>query len=94
MLLAAALRPASVAAQHTIAALDPIETSRRDTADADELLLTRTSITGIVRGATGLPLENTEVCVRGRGLLDQGAAPGPAAHASDGTRVAVTVVWS
>ena len=50
----------------TIAALDSIETSRRDAADADELLLTGTaSITGIVRGATGSPLENTEIRVRG-----------------------------
>jgi len=50
----------------TIAALDSIEKSRRDTAGADELLLTGTAgVTGVVRGATGLPLENTEVRVRG-----------------------------
>ena len=50
----------------TIAALDSIEKARSNTADADELLLTGTAtVTGIVRGATGLPLENTEIRVRG-----------------------------
>ena len=50
----------------TIAALDSIERSRGDTADAVEPLLTGTaSVTGIVRGSTGLPLANTEVRVRG-----------------------------
>ena len=51
----------------TIAALDSLERSRSDTADvAEPLLLAGTaSVTGIVRGATGLPLENTELRVRG-----------------------------
>jgi hypothetical protein len=51
----------------TIASLDSLERSRRDTADAGEpLLLTGTAgVTGIVRGSTGLPLENTEIRVRG-----------------------------
>lgn len=50
----------------TIAALDSIEKSRPDMGDAEALLLTGTaSVTGIVRGATGLPLENTEIRVRG-----------------------------
>jgi hypothetical protein len=51
----------------TIASLDSIERSRGDTAGvAEPLLLTGTaSVTGIVRGSTGLPLANTEVRVRG-----------------------------
>jgi hypothetical protein len=51
----------------TIAALDSLERLRGDAADtAGPLLLSGTaSVTGIVRGATGLPLENTEIRVRG-----------------------------
>jgi len=51
----------------TIASLDSMERARGDTADAAEpLLLTGSaSVTGIVRGSTGLPLENTEIRVRG-----------------------------
>jgi hypothetical protein len=56
----------STRASATIAALDSIERSRGDTADAVEPLLTGTaSVTGIARGSTGLPLANTEIRVRG-----------------------------
>jgi hypothetical protein len=65
----AVVRDLSLSARNapTLTAIDSVEHARGDTADvAEAMLLTGSAaISGIVRGATGLPLENTEVRVRG-----------------------------